>query len=244
MRCRVVTWNVHSCVGRDGRHDPERVADVLAPLEADVVGLQEVDWRLPRLDGSSQLEVIAARLGMTAIEGKNLRDHRGAFGNALLTRLEVEGRHRVALSTAGREPRGAIDAHLRVAGARLRVLVTHLGLRRAERLLQARRLRAAVLGGGDVAPPWRAAEPPTLLLGDLNEWRPRAIARRLLVPDPFPEAAWARTYPSRLPVFGLDQILVRPVARRLAFGVVTAREARAASDHLPLVADLEWDPPR
>lgn len=39
----VSTYNVHRCIGTDGRHDPDRVAAVIRELDADVVGLQEVD---------------------------------------------------------------------------------------------------------------------------------------------------------------------------------------------------------
>jgi len=226
-----VTWNVHSCVGADRRHDPARVAEVLAPLDADAIGLQEVDWRHPRVDGRTQLETLEARLGMNSVAGANLRDHRGEFGNALLTRLEVGEVRRITLGEAGREPRGAIDARLRGPSGTLRVLVTHLGLRRGERLRQAALLREAVL---------RDEAGATVLLGDLNEWRPRRMASALLVPDPFPLAALGRTYPSRMPLFALDRILVRPAPRELAFRVHDTPGARAAADHLPLVADIAW----
>jgi len=237
VRCRVVTWNVHSCVGADGRHDPVRVADVLAGLGADVIGLQEVDWRQPPVDGRSQLEAIAERLDMTAVAGANLRDHRGEFGNALLTRFEVANVRRVPLAEPGREPRGAIDARLRDGAATLRVLVTHLGLLRRERLRQVDRLRRAV------GEPHGADEmlAPTVLLGDLNEWRPRRLAPTLLVPVPFPVVATGPTYPSRFPLFALDRVLVRPAPAALAAAVQRTPDARAASDHLPLVAELRWD---
>lgn len=231
MRCRLVTWNVHSCVGADGRHDPARVAAVLASLDADVIGLQEVDWRHPRVDSRTQLETLEVRLGMTSVAGANLRDHRGEFGNALLTRLEVGEVRRIPLGEDGREPRGAIDACLRGPFGALRALVTHLGLRRGERLRQAERLRAAVLSEDDG---------PTVLLGDLNEWRPRRLAPALLVPDPFPAVALGRTYPSRMPLFALDRILIRPAPEELAFRVHDTPGARAAADHLPLVADIAW----
>ena len=234
MRCRVVTWNVHSCIGADRRHDPARVADVLAALDADVIGLQEVDWRQPELEGRRQFELLAERLRMTAVPGHNLRDRRGAYGNGLLTRFEVSAARRVALPGA-REPRGAIDALLRSPDGQLRVLVTHLGLGRLERRRQAQLLRAAVHAA---APAERAL--PTVLLGDLNEWRPSIASRTPLVPDPFPAVASGRTYPSRFPYFALDRVLARPTPEMLSFEVVRTQQARVASDHLPLVAELAW----
>ena len=41
---RVATYNVHACVGTDGRHDPDRVAAVIAELDADIVALQEFTY--------------------------------------------------------------------------------------------------------------------------------------------------------------------------------------------------------
>ena len=90
MRLRAVSWNVHSWVGTDRREDPGRIAEVLARLQADVVGLQEVDWRTSRPDDRDPFELVARRVGMTAIPGPNLADHRGEYGNGLLTRLPVE----------------------------------------------------------------------------------------------------------------------------------------------------------
>ena len=49
-RIRVVSYNIHRCVGMDGRQDPGRVAEVIRELDADIVGLQEVDSK-PGEDG-------------------------------------------------------------------------------------------------------------------------------------------------------------------------------------------------
>jgi len=232
---RLVTWNVHGCIGTDRRHDPLRIARLLATLHADVVGLQEVDARRPRVGGRHPLALWARELGMTAVAGPNLRDERGDYGNALLTRFDVHSVERRSLAETGREPRGAIDAVLHAPSGPLRVVVTHLGLRGAERRRQCARLRAALEG---------PSHPPTALLGDLNEWRPRPFIASPLVPDPFPTAVTARTFPSRLPLFALDRILLRPEPARLAFRVVRTPLASVASDHLPLVVDVEWSEDR
>lgn len=230
-RLRLVTWNVHGCVGTDGVHDPRRIADVLATIDADVIGLQEVDWRHPPTRGLDPLAFIAAQLGMHAVAGSNLRDHRGEYGNGLLTRLDVERVEHIRLAHAGREPRGAIDARLRRDGFHVRAVVTHLGLRRGERRVQVDRIRAA-LAGDDA--------PATVLLGDLNEWRPGPIVGASLVPDPFPVGTCHRTWPSRRPWFRLDRVLLRPRPAELHARTVRSAEARRASDHLPVVVDAAW----
>lgn len=40
MRLRVMTWNIHACVGTDSRYDPGRIADVIREQQPDVVALR------------------------------------------------------------------------------------------------------------------------------------------------------------------------------------------------------------
>ncbi|MBX3179534.1 MAG: endonuclease/exonuclease/phosphatase family protein [Candidatus Hydrogenedentes bacterium] len=234
MRRRAASWNIHGCVGPGGQHDVDRVARVLRTLDADVIGLQEVDWRHPAGEKKEVLAYLADALGMHAVEGPNLHDHRGRYGNGLLTRLPVLGYRQRSLACDGREPRGAIDATLDTGDGRLRVIVTHLGLNARERRMQLNWLREAASAHtrGDYM----------LLLGDLNEWFGTRTVRRALTPQPFSALFTGRTFPSRWPLFSLDCILAEPAPRALSGRVVRTPEARLASDHLPVVADIAWDP--
>lgn len=233
MRLRIATWNLHGCVGTDGRHDPARSRDVLAALDADFIGLQEVDARRAHPDAPDPLAYLAEALGMHPIAGPNLRDERGEYGNGLLSRLAPAAVARLDLSVPGVEPRGAIDARFEHGGRSLRVLATHLGLSHGERAVQRAWIRAH-LEGDDVA------SDATLLVGDLNEWRPRRIERERLCPEPFPVGSRARSFPSRAPVVALDRILARPRPARFEARAVRTPLARRASDHLPVVAEVEW----
>lgn len=58
---RIVTYNVHRCLGVDGKLSPGRIAEVIAETGADVVALQELDVRRARSGGVDQAEAIAAR---------------------------------------------------------------------------------------------------------------------------------------------------------------------------------------
>ena len=140
MRLTVATYNVHGCIGRDSRFDPERTLGVLRELDADVIALQELRWK-PE-EALHLLADFGNRLGYTALAGPTLMREDGHYGNALLTRLGVRDLARVDLSLPGREPRGALDVRLEFGGAVLRVVATHLGLRPSERRAQMRRLLA------------------------------------------------------------------------------------------------------
>src|SRR5690242_2163018 len=128
---RIASYNVHGCVGTDGKKDAARIARVIRELECDTVGLQEVDYRL---------DYIAGRLGMQPVAGITLVRHDGPFGNALLTTRKVLDVRRLELGYGRREPRNALDVDLDVSGQRLRVIVTHLGLFAGERRWQVRKL--------------------------------------------------------------------------------------------------------
>lgn len=222
----VATYNVHRCTGRDGRTDPERTLAVLRELDADVIALQELEWQPENALGL--LNTFARRLNYRAIAGPTLLRPDGHYGNALLTRLAVDGVERADLSVPGREPRGMLCAQLRTDAERWRVLATHLGLRPAERRHQLRRMLASLPGGVD---------DPTIIMGDLNEWflwgRPLRWLRAHFGPTPAPP-----TYPAAFPLFALDRIWVRPRRKLLALATLTSRAARAASDHLPLYATI------
>ncbi|HIJ62050.1 MAG TPA: hypothetical protein HPQ04_05090 [Rhodospirillaceae bacterium] len=225
----LASYNIHRCFGTDRKYLPERIAEVIQALACDVVALQEVDMRL-LVDGRPQLEFLADTLNMTAVAGASIEDHRGHFGNALLSRLPVQAIRRIDLSVRQFEPRGAIDADL--DGVKLRMVATHLGLNGAERRLQVRRLLQAL------HPP--AADRICVILGDFNEWRPvggslRELERRFTGSTPL------RSFPSRFPLFPLDRMWVWPLSVAFSLRVYAAPLARLASDHLPIRAEMACD---
>jgi endonuclease/exonuclease/phosphatase family metal-dependent hydrolase len=226
---RVVSYNIHQCVGRDGRRDPQRVANVLREIDGDVVGLQEVDAQGGGGSESMQMQYLASALGLHAIAGPTILRHDGHYGNALLTRRPVVDVRHIDLTVYRREPRGAIDADLDLDGTIARVIVTHLGLLPGERRIQVRRLLDA-LGDGQ--------SDLVVLCGDINEWF--AVGRPLRwLHARFGHNAALATFPSLLPVFALDRVWVHPRAALAALEVHATPAARHASDHLPLTADID-----
>ena len=218
---------MHGCVGRDGRFDPARVLRVIAEIGADAIALQEVDSR--RGPHADTFRLLAEGSGLHASAGPVLREGRGSYGNMLLTRWRPAEVRRIDLSIPSREPRGALDVTLDLPRGRVRLLATHLGLRRAERRRQLA-LLARHLAGEDGAR-LRA------VIADFNIgwWRG---------PDLFGQATRGlapRTFPAHRPLLALDRVQVAP---RRALRAVTAHDsplAREASDHLPVVADVALD---
>jgi endonuclease/exonuclease/phosphatase family metal-dependent hydrolase len=233
---RVVTYNIHTCVGVDRRYDPGRVAAVLREIDADIACLQEVGAGRGTERHADQWVYLGEAAGYRVILGTGARHHRGRFGNAILTRFPVLSARSIDLTVAGYEPRGAIDADLLLGDRVLRVIATHFGLRAAERRLQANRLmillsEASTLAGHEAD--------MVVLMGDLNEWRGRSGAIRVLDRRLGPSVA-ERTFPSWMPMLALDRIYADGPAILRDVYVYRSPRARLASDHLPLVGTLCW----
>jgi endonuclease/exonuclease/phosphatase family metal-dependent hydrolase len=229
-RIRVATYNVHRCVGVDGRRDPGRIARLIRELKADVIGLQEVDSRSFGTHESAQMSIIAAATGLHALAGPTILTTNGHYGNVLLTRWPVRKKTLIDLTFRRKEPRGAIDALLDVDGEPLRVVATHLGLSISERLYQTRRLKDILCN---------KREDVLVFLGDINEWIPRSHSLRL-VHRCLGRAPACRTFPSYKPFLALDRIWVRPREALASLGTVKTPLTRTASDHLPVVAEIMW----
>jgi endonuclease/exonuclease/phosphatase family metal-dependent hydrolase len=233
---RIVTYNIHTCVGVDRRYDPDRIVAVLREIDADIACLQEVDARPSIGRSADQWAYLGEATGCRVILGTGMHDHRRRFGNAILTRLPVLSARSLDLSVRDYEPRGAIDADMQFGDRTLRVIATHLGLRAGERRLQAGRLMTALAERSTAN---RRRADAVLLMGDLNEWRGRSGAIRVFDRRLGPSAA-ERTFPSWLPVLALDRIYADGPAVLRDVCVYRTPLARLASDHLPLVGSLSW----
>jgi endonuclease/exonuclease/phosphatase family metal-dependent hydrolase len=223
-----LSYNIHECVGRDRRRDPSRIAQIIKESGAQIVGLQEVHSEGSGSDDLHQMNYLAAATGLQAVPGPFLERRKGHYGNVLLTRCKILTVQKLDLSYPGREPRGAIDADLDIGGEAVRVLVTHLGLRPAERRVQVGQLITAL------------EEQRTrivILLSDFNEWLPTGRSLRW-IHTRLGKTALVRTFPASFPVFALDRIWVSPASALVGISDVRTPLTRIASDHLPLLATL------
>jgi endonuclease/exonuclease/phosphatase family metal-dependent hydrolase len=245
---RILTYNVHRCVGADGRHDPGRIAEVIARCEADIVALQELDVGRARTGGLDQAQAIAHRLDMAFHFHPALAVEEERYGDAILTalpfRLVKAGPlpglppHRDRRHHRLREPRGALWVAVEADGAELQVVNTHLGLLARERAMQVE----ALLGGdwlGHALP----HGPPVALLGDFNAvprsraygrlaGRLRDAQRALPGHRPLP------TFPARWPCLRIDHVFLGHGLEIRRVEVRRGPLERVASDHLPLVVEL------
>jgi endonuclease/exonuclease/phosphatase family metal-dependent hydrolase len=229
----LVSYNIHSCIGLDGRADLRRTAEVLREIDADVIALQEVGDFLGRQTPLDAPERLAEELGLfLAFEPNVVRGER-RYGNAILSRLPILASHRYDLSVKDREPRGALRCDLDLgSGAPLHVFCVHLGLKANER-----RTQESLLLSADILQD-AARVDPVIVCGDFNYFFSRPIPRvfRKAVRDVgHVLGARGRTYPSRLPLLRLDRVYVDHGVKPHALFPHRSPLARMASDHLPLV---------
>lgn len=237
-RLRVVTYNVHKCVGLDRRTRPARIAAVLRELDADVIALQEVvSVETPASREAHQARFIAEELGYEFRIGENRKHKGGAYGNVVLTRLPVAHCHNYDITWRWQERRGALRVDVKTDDARVvHVFNVHLGTAYIERRHQGRRLVSeAVLRDPSLAG-------PRVVLGDFNEWThglaSRLLSEELQSADVREHLRTRRTYPGPLPLVHLDHIYHDPALALERLALHRSRLALVASDHLPLAADF------
>lgn len=238
---RVMTYNVHGCVGVDRRLDIDRIARVIADQNVDAVALQELDVARVRSGGRDQPQLLADQLGMQ-LEFMAARDCDGGhYGNAVLSRFPIERVRAACLPRVNEllEPRALQWVRLLAPARPINLLNTHLGLDHRERMLHTE----TVLGRDWIA---EASENgATVLCGDFNAL-PRSLVyqrltrslrdAQLLVPH---KRAALATFPSLLPIMRIDHVLVSSQVDVRACEVVRGWRTRLASDHLPIVAELQ-----
>lgn len=236
-RLKILSYNVHSCVGTDRRLDPARIAEVIAAAEPDIIGLQELDVGRVRTGGVDQAHAIASLLQMEYHFHAALSVAEERYGDAILTALPAKTIKGAGLPSVG-EQRGAVWVEITVGDHRLHVFNTHLGLRGRDRIGQINTL---------LGPSWLGSPAchgrPTILMGDFNAIPStatyKAAARRLADVQIRSGAKPQATFPSRYPLLRIDHIFVSRDVKPVETQVISAPLARRASDHLPLLTTVE-----
>lgn len=229
---RIMTYNIRSGRGLDGKLDLDRIAQVIAAENPDVVALQEVDCMRRRTRNQDQAQILAKELGYHCAFGAARRWQQGEYGNALLSRFPLLECQRVLLPKPLRLPveaRCLMQLTLAVPGGELHIWNTHLGLLAAERRLQVQLLLQHFLHQPDRR---------LILCGDFNA-RPRSKEITGLGLH-LQRVLSHRTFPGFLPVVHLDHVFHSQHLRVVRTFVPKTLLARRASDHLPLVVDMAW----
>jgi endonuclease/exonuclease/phosphatase family metal-dependent hydrolase len=224
---RIASYNIRKAVGLDWRRDADRIARVLEEIDADVVILQEADKRFGDRAGVLPIDALRERLGYRPVDLATRPESHGWHGNLILYRdqsLVLTGSARIALPSL--EPRGAISARFGAPG--LEVIGVHLALGRGMRMRQLSAL------GHHVA----SADHPVLIAGDFNAWR-RDPAITGLLGNTCRMIMPGNSFHAARPSAPLDRFVLKGDVREASAHVHATDLAARASDHLPVVLDLE-----
>jgi endonuclease/exonuclease/phosphatase family metal-dependent hydrolase len=244
MRFRVLSYNIHRAIGLDRRFRPDRIIRIIEHHDPDVVLLQEVDEGVPRSRELDLARELAEALGFPHYAvGHNVRLRKGRYGNATMTRFPILRERNIDLTVGSRKRRGCQHTTVELGGdkgksRRLEVFNVHLGLSAKERERQV----GLLVRSSEFADLDRKA--PCMIGGDFNDWRSRLqpIFHHGLCFDLITEHASGRpisTHPSFSPQAGLDRIYIRGGLRSHGARRCRMQLSRVASDHLPVIADLE-----
>ncbi|NDV01197.1 endonuclease/exonuclease/phosphatase family protein [Pseudoroseicyclus tamaricis] len=234
---RAVSWNVHRGRGGDGRVDPARILHTLAEEVcpkggADILGLQEADDEVPPHARILDIQAIEAATGLRSVHDRpGLRwgaQSDGFLGAILFLPPGWQITHADVIDLPGHCHRGAISVEAETPHGPLRLLCTHLSLGQPLRIVQVRTLVQYI---------FRRPSMPSVLMGDLNEWRPwgglafspRVTGCRLSGPC-------KPSFPVGRPILPLDRILCDMPGAVSGFTVLDGPGIRAASDHRPVRA--------
>ncbi len=231
MQFRLLTYNIHKGIGGvDRRYDLDRVASVIADCNPDVVFLQEVDENVARSDHHNQVEILSEQLALphTAFQ-VNVSVKEGGYGNAILCRHPLTAPRDLDLTIPLKKNRKALIADCQIEGFQITLCNVHLGLWSIERRMQLKKL----IDSGEVE------TPRSVIAGDFNDVYGR-LGNKTLRPHGFETSGRTRTFPAWLPMMPLDRIYCRGMSLH-ALEKYNQGEAKKASDHLPLVADIRLD---
>ncbi|OYY72230.1 endonuclease/exonuclease/phosphatase family protein [Sphingomonas sp. 28-63-12] len=226
----VASYNIHKAVGTDRQRRPERILDVLAEINADIVALQEADRRFGARASVLPLKLIE-QAGWHPVTFGARAASMGWHGNMILIRQGMVMTSSEAIHLPTLEPRGAVCADLRSStGGQVRIIGMHLDLSGLWRRRQAK----AIIAHLHVKP----HQIPTILMGDMNEWSATTgclheFARHYRIADTGP------SFHARRPIARLDRIMMSRDLKLIECGVQASRLASVASDHLPIWARIE-----
>jgi endonuclease/exonuclease/phosphatase family metal-dependent hydrolase len=220
---RIASYNIRKAVGLDWKRDPDRIVDVLAELEADIVVLQEADRRIGARAGVLSLQRLEADLGLQLAEVSLRPQSHGWHGNVILAKRSLQLETGTRIELPHRDPRGAVSAI--VSEPNLEIIGTHLGLTPRTRQRQMDLLANYILD----------SEIPTIIAGDFNEWNdarfPKLPGMTVVTPGP--------SYHASRPIGTLDRFIINGAIQVLGKHVHRSELALRASDHLPVVMDFE-----
>jgi endonuclease/exonuclease/phosphatase family metal-dependent hydrolase len=243
---KVLTYNIHKGFNTSNlRFILHEIKNALRKVDADIIFLQEIQGdrqiskkRFDNWHNNNQLDFLADKIWPHHAYGKNAIYKAGHHGNAILSKYPFIEWENIDVSILRSASRSLLYGVIKLPDSekRIHIVCVHLGLFERERERQIITLSQRI---NLVVPPDEAL----IIAGDFNDWRSRAeqyLYRELNISEVFKDSygAYARTFPSWLPMLSMDRIYYRGldiVASKPLYGKPWSR----LSDHAPLSAEFK-----
>lgn len=229
-----MTYNIHVGVGMDKKLDLQRIADVINRERPDLVGLQEVDRGVRRTEEKDEIVELAGMTKMEYAFAPNLDFQGGKYGVAILSRMPIKNTvHQMFENKRETERRGLLKTEIEIDRKTVTFVTTHLDYQYEDgRLFETEQLMKFLAG----------LKGPLIVVADLNDV-PEGSSYKLMRTK-FDDA-WVTSrakgdgfsYPADKPSKRIDHIFYRMGDRLRAKKAWTVETL--ASDHIPVVAELE-----
>ncbi|MGK4199116.1 endonuclease/exonuclease/phosphatase family protein [Fusobacterium sp. HC1336] len=254
-KIKVVSFNI-AAGAKNFKADLNKTADAIKALDADIIGIQEVDRLTKRSGYVDQIKVLADLTGYNFVFGKTIDFDGGEYGIGILTKHPILKAEKIVLpNEPNEEPRVALMAQVKVPTIQepVNFINTHLGIvlnaKTDEELARDSSIRvrqAKVIN--DYAAKIKGLK---FLVGDMNDGI-NSDSMTLLkynwkcVFDE--ETPNTYTYSATEPFKGIDFIFVSPEKQWNINAFVPSTEEyrnetgidwRIISDHLPVIATFE-----
>jgi len=237
---RLMSYNIHSCIGTDRHISHRRIAKVIARYSPDFVALQEVDFMKKRSDKIDQAKLIAEDLNMEYFYQPSLEKDGERYGIAFLTHFPFEKIKAEILPGLQHkrkiEPRSAIWMKVDLQRKQLNIISTHLGLRTKERRIQFH----ALMGDNWLE---QIENEPVTICGDFNTMPWCRLYKKFnkQYPDVQKKTPGKlyKTFPSRWPLVRIDHVFTNDKVSVQNVKVPKTTLTKKASDHLPIIVDIK-----
>ena len=247
MKVKFATFNICHCGDYRGwkKGDPlpvnvENIANTIANLHAEIVGLNEVYTSDKENEYRDQTERLAKLAGYPyCVFAAGKKFDRGTIGNAILSKYPITSVEKIAVpapleservvtETKWYEDRVLLCAEMDINGQNVRVISTHFGLNNLEQL----RIVAAAL-------PLLDESEKVVFMGDFNAQPKNAVLspiyeRLVSAADEMGNSDF--TFASYEPMEQIDYIFHSKGIKTLSYQVHKV----IASDHMPLTAELDF----
>ena len=231
---RVMTYNIHVGVGMDKKLDLERIADIIENEHVELVGLQEVDRFVKRTELRDEILELVKLTGMEFAFAHNLDYQGGQYGVAILSRFPIQKiDHRKYENVREAERRGMLRVEVKIDNRIVNFVTTHLDYQYQDgRDFETQQMLKFL----------RNVKGPLIVTGDFNDETSGGAYKLMLARF---QDAWTSapagdlglSYPADKPSKRIDYIFTRTADRIRVIKAWTVNSL--ASDHLPVVADLE-----